>query len=169
MWNAIKDVLISDNFWKAVVGIGALIILLAILVKKGIVSFKGFGLTIDNDKENEREIERAIIRSQMMFIRTEISDFYNKVPQWEGRDEYRLKFIMEKCQDVFYEAVSVNHLTLEPVYLELKQKAVWAEVLQNADNPNILNDDFRTVVYNETKHILTKLIEIRDYYKKESK
>lgn len=169
MWNAIKDVLISDNFWKAVVGIGALIILLAILVKKGIVSFKGFGLTIDNDKENEREIERAIIRSQMMFIRTEISDFYNKVPQWERRDEYRLKFIMEKCQDVFYEAVSVNHLTLEPVYLELKQKAVWAEVLQNADNPNILNDDFRTVVYNETKHILTKLIEIRDYYKKESK
>lgn len=169
MWNAIKDVLISDNFWKAVVGIGALIILLAILVKKGIVSFKGFGLTIDDGKENEREIERAIIRSQMMFIRTEISDFYNKVPQWERRDEYRLKFIMEKCQDVFYEAVSVNHLTLEPVYLELKQKAVWAEVLQNADNPNILNDDFRTVVYNETKHILTKLIEIRNYYKKDSK
>lgn len=163
MWNAIKDVLISDNFWKAVVGVGALIILLAILVKKGIVSFKGFGLTINND---EREVERAIIRSQMLFIRTEISDFYSKIPQWEGRDEYRLKFIMERCQDIFYECSSINHITLEPVYVELKQKAVWTEVLQNAENPHILNDDFKTVVYNETKHILTKLIEIRDYHKK---
>lgn len=169
MWNAIKDVLVSDNFWKAVVGIGALIILLAILVKKGIVSFKGFGLTIDDGKNDEREIERAIIRSQMMFVRTEISDFYSKVPQWEGRDDYRMKFIMEKCQDIFYECISINHITTEPVYLEIKQKAVWAEVLQNADNPNILNDDFKTIVYSETKHILTKLVEIRDYYKKESK
>lgn len=159
----------SGNTVAIVIVAVVLVLIIAFLAKKGIVSFNGFGLKIDNGEDDEREIERAIIRSQMMFVRTEISDFYNKIPQWEGRDDYRLKYIMEKCQDIFYEAIAINHITIEPVYTELKQKAVWTEVIQNADNPNIVNDDFKKVVYEETKRILSKLIDIRDYHKKEKK
>ena len=161
MWQAIQGVLTSDNFWKSVIGIGALIILLAILVKKGLISFKGKGLKVGNN-----DAERTIIRNQIMFCKTEISDFYNKVPNFDGRDEWRLKYTMEKCLDVLVDAISLNHLTLEPVYLELKCRAVWDEVLQNADNASILTDDFKKVVYDETKHIIEKLIEIREYYNK---
>ena len=161
MWEAIHGVLTSNNFWKVVVGVGALVILLAILVKKGLISFKGKGLKVGNS-----EVERTIIRNQIMFVKTEISDFYNRIPDFEGRDEWRLKYIMEKCLDVIVDAVSLNHLTLEPVYVDLKCRAVWDEVLQNADNVNILTDDFKKVVYDETKHIIEKLIEIREYYNK---
>lgn len=161
MWEAIQGVLTSNNFWKVVVGVGALVILLAILVKKGLISFKGKGLKVGNS-----EVERTIIRNQIMFVKTEISDFYNRIPDFEGRDEWRLKYIMEKCLDVIVDAVSLNHLTLEPVYVDLKCRAVWDEVLQNADNVNILTDDFKKVVYDETKHIIEKLIEIREYYNK---
>lgn len=161
MWEAIQGVLTSDNFWKVVVGVGALVILLAILVGKGLISFKGKGLKVGNS-----EVERTIIRNQIMFVKTEISDFYNRIPNFEGRDEWRLKYIMEKCLDVIVDAVSLNHLTLEPVYVDLKCRAVWDEVLQNADNVNILTDDFKKVVYDETKHIIEKLIEIREYYNK---
>ena len=161
MWEAICGVLTSDNFWVVVVGVGALVILLAILVKKGLISFKGKGLKVGNS-----EVERTIIRNQIMFVKTEISDFYNRIPNFEGRDEWRLKYIMEKCLDVIVDAVSLNHLTLEPVYVDLKCRSVWDEVLQNADNTNILTDDFKKVVYDETKHIIEKLIEIREYYNK---
>lgn len=161
MWEAIQGVLTSNNFWKVVVGVGALVILLAILVKKGLISFKGKGLKVGNS-----EVERTIIRNQIMFVKTEISDFYNRIPNFEGRDEWRLRYIMEKCLDVIVDAVSLNHLTLEPVYVDLKCRAVWDEVLQNADNTNILTDDFKKVVYDETKHIIEKLIEIREYYNK---
>ena len=161
MWEAICGVLTSDNFWVVVVGVGALVILLAILVKKGLISFKGKGLKVGNS-----EVERTIIRNQIMFVKTEISDFYNRIPNFEGRDEWRLKYIMEKCLDVIVDAVSLNHLTLEPVYVDLKCRAVWDEVLQNAGNTNILTDDFKKVVYDETKHIIEKLIEIREYYNK---
>lgn len=161
MWQAIQGVLTSDNFWKSVIGVGALIILFAVLVKKGLVSFKGHGLNVGNN-----DTERTIIRNQIMFVKTEISDFYSKIPDFEGRDEWRLKYILEKCLDVLVDAVSLNHLTLEPVYLELKCRAVWDEVLQNADDTNILTDDFKKVVYDETKHIIEKLIEIREYYNK---
>ena len=161
MWEAIQGVLTSNNFWKVVVGVSALVILLAILVKKGLISFKGKGLEVGNN-----EAERTIIRNQIMFVKTEISDFYNRIPNFEGRDEWRLKYIMEKCLDVIVDAISLNHLTLEPVYVDLKCRAVWDEVLQNADNTNILTDDFKKVVYDETKHIIEKLIEIREYYNK---
>lgn len=161
MWEAIQGVLTSNNFWVVVVGVGALVILLAILVKKGLISFKGKGLKVGNS-----EVERTIIRNQIMFVKTEISDFYNRIPDFEGRDEWRLRYIMEKCLDVIVDAVSLNHLTLEPVYVDLKCRAVWDEVLQNADNTNILTDDFKKVVYDETKHIIEKLIEIREYYNK---
>lgn len=161
MWEAIQGVLTSNNFWKVVVGVGALVILLAILVKKGLISFKGKGLKVGNS-----EVERTIIRNQIVFVKTEISDFYNRIPNFEGRDEWRLKYTMEKCLDVIVDAISLNHLTLEPVYVDLKCRAVWDEVLQNADNVNILTDDFKKVVYDETKHIIEKLIEIREYYNK---
>ncbi len=161
MWQAIQGILTSDNFWKTVVGIGALVILFAILVKKGLISFKGKGLKVGNN-----EVERTIIRNQIMFVKTEISDFYSKIPDFEGRDDWRLRYTMEKCLDVLVDAISLNHVTLEPVYLELKCRAVWDEVLQNSDNANILTDDFKKVVYDETKHIIEKLIEIREYYNK---
>ncbi len=161
MWESIQGTLTSDNFLKSVIGIGLLVILLAILAKKGLVSFKGKGLKVGNS-----EVERTIIRNQIMFVKTEISDFYNRIPDFEGRDDWRLKYIMEKCLDVLVDAVSLNHLTLEPVYIDLKCRAVWDEVLQNTDNPSILTDDFKKVVYDETKLIIERLIDIREYYNK---
>ena len=159
MWAALQGILTSDNFWKTVVGIGALVILLAILAKKGLISFKVKGLKVGNN-----DVERTIIRNQIMFVKTEISDFYGKIPYFEGRSEWRLRYIMEKCLDVLVDAISLNHLTLEPVYVDLKCRAVWDEVLQNAVNVSILTDDFKKVVYDEVKHIIEKLIEIREFY-----
>ena len=162
MWTALFTFLASDNFLRAVLGIAALVVLFSVLAKKGLISFKGKGLKIGHSDEEER----TIIRNQIMFCKTEISDFYNRIPNFEGRDEWRLKYIMEKCLDVLVDAVSLNHLTLEPVYVDLKCRAVWDEVLQNVDNTDILKDDFKKVVYDETKYIIEKLIEIREYYLK---
>ena len=161
MWEAILGIFTSGNFLQVVLGIAALITLFAVLAKRGLISFKGKGLKVGNN-----DTERTIIRNQIMFCKTEISDFYNKIPNFEGRDDWRLKYIMEKCLDVFVDAISLNHITTEPVYMELKCRAVWDEVLQNADNANILTEDFKKVVYDETKLIIEKLIEIREFYNK---
>ena len=157
----LASILNNPNSWKSFIFFFITFIILIILVKKGIISFKGKGLTVGNN-----ETERTIIRNQIMFVNTEISDFYSKIPFFDGRDEWRLKFIMEKCLDVFVDAISLNHITLEPMYVELKCRAVWDEVLQNSDNPTILSDDFKKTIYDETKKILEKLISIREYYNK---
>ena len=157
----LTEILNNENSWKSFIFFFITLITIVILVKKGIISFKGKGLTVGNN-----ETERTIIRNQIMFCKTEISDFYSKIPNFDGRDNWRLMYIMEKCLDVFIDAISLNHISLEPVYVELKCRAVWNEVLQNADNPNILTDDFKKVIYDETERIIKKLIEIRDYYNK---
>lgn len=161
MWESIQNILTSGNFLKSVIGLSILVILLAVLAKKGLISFKGKGLKVGNS-----DTERTIIRNQIMYCKTEISDFYNKIPNFEGRDDWRLRYIMEKCLDVLVDAVSLNHITIEPVYIELKCRAVWDEVIQNAGNTSILTDDFKKVIYDETKQIIEKLVEIREFYNK---
>lgn len=157
----LANILNSENSVKSFIFFFITLITLIVLVKKGVISFKGKGLTVGNN-----ETERTIIRNQIMFCKTEISDFYNKIPSFEGRDEWRLRFIMEKCLDVLVDAISLNHITLEPVYIELKCRAVWNEVLQNAEDPRILTDDFKKVIYDETEKIIKKLVEIREFYNK---
>lgn len=157
----LANILNSENSVKSFIFFFITLVTLIVLVKKGVISFKGKGLTVGNS-----ETERTIIRNQIMFCKTEISDFYSRIPSFEGRDEWRLRFIMEKCLDVLIDAVSLNHITLEPVYIELKCRAVWSEVLQNSEDPRILTDDFKKVIYDETKKIIEKLIEIRNFYDK---
>ena len=167
MWETIQGVLTSDNFFKSVIGIGILVILLAILAKKGLVSFKGKGLIIDNGKDDERETERNIIRSQMQYVKSAVSDFYDDIPNFEGRDEWRLRFICEKIVSIFMDIISLNHISREKIYTEMKQASVWAVIINNTSSDIITSDDFKSVVYTKTAEILDKLVSIREYYKEE--
>lgn len=146
-----------------------LVLIIAFLAKKGIVSFNGFGLKIDNGENDEREIERTIIRSQMLFVKSVISDFYDDIPNFEGRDEWRLKYVCERIISVFIDAIALNHITKESIYTEIKQKAVWAEIVNNTQAEVMTSDDFKRVVYAKTAEILEKLISIREYYNTEKK
>lgn len=145
-----------------------LIICIIIMIKKGTISFKGKGLTVGNGND-ERDIERTIIRSQIQYAQTAVGDFYSTIPYWEGRDEYRLRYIMELIIDCFVECAIFNHISREKIYRELKQRKVWQCVIDHSESPNILTDEFKKAVYEETEHILDKFIEIREYHKKEEK
>lgn len=167
MWQAIQIILTSENFWKVVVGIGALVILFAILVKKGLISFKGHGLKVGNG--DSRDIERNIIRSQMQYVKSAISDFYDDIPNFEGRDEWRLRFICEKIVSMFMDIISLNHISREHIYTEMKQASVWAVIVNNSESDAITSDKFKATVYSKTAEILDKLINIREYYNTEEK
>ena len=158
----------SKSIIPVVIIVVLLVIIIAILAKKGIVSFNAFGLKIDNG-DDERDMERTIIRSQIQYAQTAVGDFYSTIPYWENRDEYRLRYIMELIIDCFVECAIFNHISREKIYRELKQRKVWQCVIDHSESPNILSDEFKKAVYEETEHILDKFIEIREYYKKEKK
>ena len=161
------SILNNPNSWKSFLFFFITLIILIILVKKGIISFKGKGLTVGNN--DERDIERTIIRSQIQYVKSAISDFYDDIPDFEGRDEWRLKYICEKIISVFTDFISFNHISREKIYVQMKQAAIWAVIINNTTASIMTSDEFKDTVYKNVAEILDKLIEIREYYKHEEK
>ena len=164
----LATVLTSSNAIPIIIIAILLIVIIAILAKKGIISFKGKGLTVGNVND-ERDIERTIIRSQIQYVKSAVSDFYDDIPDFPNRDEWRLRFICEKIVSVFTDIISFNHISKEKIYTEMKQATIWAVIINNTTASIMTSDEFKDVVYTKTAEILDKLITIREYYKKEDK
>ena len=164
----LASVLTSSNAIPIIIIVVLLVVIIAILAKKGIVSFKGKGLTVGNGND-ERDIERTIIRSQIQYVKSAVSDFYDDIPNFDGRDEWRLKYICERIISVFTNIISFNHISREKIYTEMKQSEIWAVIINNTASEIMTSDEFKNVVYAKTAEILDKLISIREYYKKEDK
>ena len=164
----LASVLNNPNSWKSFIFFFITLITLIILLKKGIFSFNAFGLKIDNGND-ERDIERTIIRSQIQYVKSAVSDFYDDIPDFEGRDEWRLRYICERIISVFTDIISFNHISKEKIYTEMKQAEIWAVIINNTTASIMTSDEFKDVVYAKTAEILDKLISIREYYKKEDK
>ena len=145
-----------------------LIICIIIMIKKGTISFKGKGLTVGNSND-ERDIERTIIRSQIQYVKSAVSDFYDDIPDFPNRDEWRLKYICERIVSVFTDFISFNHISKEKIYVQMKQASIWEVIINNTAASIMTSDEFKDVVYAKTAEILDKLIEIREYYKNEEK
>lgn len=163
----LASILNNPNSWKSFIFFFITLITLIILVKKGIISFKGKGLTVGNN--DERDIERTIIRSQIQYVKSAVSDFYDDIPDFPNRDEWRLKYICERIISVFTDIISFNHISKEKIYTEMKQASIWAVIINNTAADIMTSDEFKNVVYAKTEEILDKLISIREYYKKEDK
>lgn len=164
----LASVLTSSNAIPIIIIVVLLVVIIAILAKKGIVSFKGKGLTVGNGND-ERDIERTIIRSQIQYVKSAVSDFYDDIPDFPERDEWRLKYICERIVSTFTDFISFNHLSREKIYVQMKQASIWEVIINNTTASIMTSDEFKDVVYAKTAEILDKLIEIREYYKKEEK
>ena len=156
----LASILNNPNSWKSFIFFFITLITLIILVKKGIISFKGKGLTVGNN--DERDIERTIIRSQIQYVKSAVSDFYDDIPDFPNRDEWRLRYICERIISVFTDIISFNHISKEKIYTEMKQASIWAVIINNTASDIMTSDEFKDVVYKKTEEILDKLINIRE-------
>lgn len=161
MWEAIQGILTSG---KAVIGIGALVILLAILAKKGLISFKGHGLKVGHSDEEER----TIIRTQVQWCEADCKDMLreltNSIPECAEMNEYKAKYTIERVLDCLVQIVVFNHITLEPTYIKLKQDLVWSVVSEV--NPEPVWDKLEPIVKDRVAAAIKNLYEIRQYYSK---
>lgn len=164
MWSALQGILASDNFWKTVTGIGALVILLAILAKKGLISFKGHGLKVGVTNEEELAIVRTQIQWCEADCNTMLRELTNNLPEGTDMNEYKAKYTIEKVLDELVKIVIFNHITLEPTYIKLKQDLIWA-VVSNI-NPEPLWNNLEETVKTRVEVAIRTLYEIRQFYNK---
>ena len=161
MWQAIQGILTSG---KAVIGIGALVILFAILAKKGLISFKGHGLKVGHSDEEERTIIRTQIQWAEADVETMLREIMNKFSKDGNINEYKARYTIEKVLDELVKIVIFNHITLEPQYIQLKQDLVWSVV--SKINPEPTWNVLEPVVKDRVEVAIRNLYEIRQYYSK---
>ena len=162
--DALFTYLSSENFWKSVIGIGALIILFAVLAKKGLISFKGHGLSVGTSNEEEL----AIVRTQIQWCEADCNNMLRELtknlPEGTSMNEYKAKYTIEKVLDELVKIVIFNHITLEPTYIKLKQDLIWS-VVSNI-NPEPLWNNLEDIVKARVEVAIRTLYETRQYYNK---
>lgn len=165
MWSALQEILTSNNFWKTVIGIVALVILFAVLVKKGLLSFKGHGLKVG--VSNEEEL--AIVRTQIQWAEADcnnmLRELTKKLPEGTEMNEYKAKYTIEKVLDELVKIIIFNHISLEPTYVKLKQDLIWSVV--SSINPEPLWNQLENMVKEKVEVAIRTLYEIRMYYVKD--
>lgn len=163
MWEAILGILTSGNFFQIVLGIAVLVILFSVLVKKGLISFKGKGLKVGHSDEEER----TIIRTQIQWCEADVESMLREIVNnsMEANDNiYKACYTVEKVLDELVKIVIFNHITLEPQYIKLKQDLIWSTV--SKINPEPVWDKLEPIVKERVENAIRNLYEIRQFYSK---
>ena len=161
MWETISNILTSGNAVFILVTILLLVVVLAILGKKGVLSFDIKGI-----KLSSREIERTIIRQQSEWAKLYCDSMEQKLPHPEGYDIWKSRYILECVYDEIMTWITYNHITTNESYVEIKQNKLVFLINSLTIKEDFHSDEFNDFVKKETKFIISKLVQIRELYSK---
>lgn len=161
MWETISNILTSGNAVFILVTILLLVVVLAILGKKGLFSFDLKGI-----KMGSSENERTIIRQQSEWAKLYCDSMEPRLPHPEGYDIWRSKYILECVYDEIMTWITYNHITLNESYVEIKQNKLVFLINSLTIKDEYHLEEFNDMVRKETKFIIEKLVQIRELYTK---
>ena len=159
MGDSLKDKCDSDTFGSMMTSICALIILLAYLVKKGIFSFRGKGLTVGISNEEELSIVRKQIEFCSADTNNMLRDIMKVVPENTEINIYKAKYTIERVFDEMVKIVALNNISTDSTYIMLKQELIWS-IVSNI-NPEPIWNNLESMVKERVANAIKVLYEIR--------
>lgn len=160
MWESIGNILTSGNAVAVLLTLIVLVVIIAILAKKGIFQFNGKGVTIGDNED-----ERAVIRQQTEWSQLFIQSM-RQLPIFEGSDTYHTLYILEKAFDEVLSWIVFNHISDSENYISIKQEKVWNLIQTLVEDKKFTSDDFKQIIYNNTEVLIKRLVHIRKNYRK---
>lgn len=156
--NWLSEILTSPNAAIVIIGLIAIIIVLAILAKLGIISFNRAGVKLGVADE-----ERAVLRNQIDYIDVACNGMVSKLPNkfTEGDSYYHTKYVIQKVISEFIKIVSYNHLTDDEAYLTTKQEVIYFTILKRTNDVYFRSEEFRDLICKFTRDLIKQLIKIR--------
>lgn len=145
----------GQNFIPASIVLVVILCIGIVLVKKGILSFNGKGLSI-----GIQEKERMIIQNQLEYTHTMIEGTIANLP--EGLDKTHAKYIFGRVEYVLTSAIALNHMTTNPSYIRIKQELVYNTVLKRTTNPYFKTPEFKDYCFKFVENLIKQLITIRE-------
>lgn len=160
MWESISNVLTSGNAVAVLLTLIVLIIILAILAKKGIFQFNGKGVTIGDNED-----ERAVIRQQTEWSQLFVQSM-RQLPIFEGSDTYHTLYILEKAFDEVLSWIVFNHISDSENYISIKQEKIWNLIQTLVIDKKFTTEEFKQIIYDNTETLIKRLVHIRKNYRK---
>jgi len=152
MWEAIVTLAKTP---AVVVLVAGLFGLLFYMVKKGMLSFKGKGVTVGLTEADTRNL----IQAQLDYANAKCEGMISKLPK--DLDPYRTKYIIARVEDVIEKAIIFNNMTEDEPYIRAKQELIYQTIMKRVDNPYFMTDDFKAMVYKFTDDLFRELVRMK--------
>lgn len=149
-------VLAGNGIWSLLTVVFVFLVL-CLLVKKGILSFKGHGLTLGT-----ADSEAKIRNMQQLYAKALFEGTENDMPK--DCETYHRKFVISQCLDEVERMIRENHITEDDTYIETEYQIIYSIVLKYTVIDYFRKDEFKTYLHNLIEKLVKQLVKIRKQY-----
>lgn len=149
-------VLAGNGIWSLLTVVFVFLVL-CLLVKKGILSFKGHGLTLGT-----ADSEAKIRNMQQLYAKALFEGTENDMPK--DCETYHRKFVISQCLDEVERMIRENHITEDDTYIETEYQIIYSIVLKYTVIDYFRKDEFKTYLHDLIEKLVKQLVKIRKQY-----
>ena len=149
-------VLAGNGIWSLLTVV-FIFLVLCLLVKKGILSFKGHGLTLGTAAS-----ESKIRNMQQLFSKSLFEGTIADLPK--ECEYYHKRFVISQCLDEVERMIRENHISNDDTYIETEFQIIYSIVLKYTTLDYFRQDDFKTYLHNLIERLVSQLVKIRKQY-----
>lgn len=152
----VLKVLAGNGIWSLLTVVFVFLVL-CLLVKKGILSFKGHGLTLGT-----ADSESKIRNMQQLFSKYLFEGTVADLP--EDCEYYHKRFVISQCLDEVERMIRENHITDDDTYIETEYQIIYSIVLKYTVIDYFREDEFKTYLHDLIEKLVKQLVKIRKQY-----
>jgi len=163
MWEAIVNVLTSENALMILIFILIFSIALYIMSKKGIVAVNTGKVRIGRDEQ-----ELTIVRNQSQFAYLYIMAIKGKILEDDATEVQvnKVDLILEKVYDKVVDWIHYNHISDTGVYVEIKKEEIKNLVYGFPITEEYKTPDFKNRMEGWVEELILNLLKVRKEYSK---
>ena len=148
--------LANNGIWSLLTVV-FIFIVLCLLVKKGILNFKGHGLTLGT-----ADSESKIRNMQQLYAKSLFEGTIADLPK--DCEYYHKRFVISQCLDEVERMIRENHITDDDTYIETEYQIIYSIVLKHTVIDYFREDEFKTYLHNLIEKLVKQLVKIRKQY-----
>lgn len=148
---------LASNGWLSLAAIIIIILILLYAIKKGIVSFKGAGVTLGG-----ADSEAKIRNMQQVYAKSLFESAISDLPK--ECEYYHKRFVISQCLDEVERMIRENHITSDDCYVETEFQVIYNIVVLNTSVEYFRSDEFKKYLKDLICKLVSQLEKIRKTY-----
>lgn len=149
--------LLAGNGVWSLLTVVFIFIVLCIMIKKGILSFKGHGVSLGT-----ADSEAKIRNMQQLYAKSLFEGTENDMPK--DCETYHRKFVISQCLDEVERMIRENHITDDDTYIETEYQIIYSIVLKYTSIDYFRQEVFKDYLHNLVEKLIKQLVKIRKQY-----